>query len=60
MVELESDSTPHREKGIAEQCMDRSSKKRSTRGEQAKRHQKNVQNAKKSVAEYWSRESGYA
>jgi len=39
--------------------MDRSSKKHSMRGGQAKRHQENIQNAKKSIAKYWSRESGY-
>ena len=60
MVELKSGSTPHRGKDIAEQCMDRSSKKHSTREEQAKRHQKNIQNTKKSVAEYQGRESEYA
>ena len=60
MVELKSGSTLHRGKGIAEQCMDRSSKKHSTREGQAKRHQKNIQNTKKSIAEYQGRESEYA
>ena len=47
--------------GIGEwQHMNRSFKKHNTRGGQAKRHQKNVQNVKRSVAKHWGRESRYA
>ena len=59
IVELGSGSIFYRGKGAAGQHTDRSSKKYSTRGGQAKRYQKNVQNIKKSMAEYQSRESGY-
>ena len=59
MVELGSSSTTHRGKGTVEWCTDRSSEKYSIRGEQAKRHQENVQNVERSMAEYWGRESGY-
>jgi len=51
-VELGSGGIPNRGKGIAVWHTDRSSKKYSTRGGQAKRYQKNVQNIKKSMAEY--------
>jgi len=57
VVELESGSAPHRGKGTAGQYIDRSSKKHSKRGGQAKRYWKSIQNAKRSVAEHWGRES---
>ena len=58
-VELESGGIPNRGKGIAGWYTDRSSKKYSTRKEQVKKHQENVQNVKKSVAEHQGRESEY-
>jgi len=51
-VELGSGGIPNRGKGIAGWYTDRSSKKYSTRKEQVKKHQENVQNIKKSVAEH--------
>jgi len=51
-MELESGGIPNRGKGIAGWYTDRSSKKYSTRKEQVKKHQENVQNIKKSVAEH--------
>ena len=50
---------PHREKGAAEQRMDRSSEKYSKRGEQEKKCQENIQNVERSMAEHWDRKSGY-
>jgi len=58
-VELGSGGIPNRGKGIAVWHTDRSSKKYSTRKEQVKKHQENVQNVKKSVAEHQGRESEY-
>jgi len=52
VVELESSSMPHRGKGTAGWYMDRGSKRHSTKGEQTKEHQKNIQNVERSVAEY--------
>ena len=60
MVELGSGSAPHRGKNTVGQYIDRSSKKYSKRGGQAKRYQESIQNAKRSVAKHWGRESGYA
>ena len=45
-------AAPHRGKGAAGWYVDRSSKKYSTRGRQAKRCQENVQNVKRSVVEH--------
>ena len=40
--------------------MDRSFKKYSKRREQAKKHKKNIQNAKRSIVKYRSRKGRYA
>ena len=49
-----------RGKGAARQHMVKRTKNCSQRGGQPKRHQENIQNAKRSVNEYWSRKVGYA
>jgi len=51
-VELGSSSAFYRGKGTTRWYMDRSSEKCSTKGGQAKRYQKNIQNVKRSVAEH--------
>ena len=46
---------PQKEKGVAERCMGKSSRKRSKGGGKTKGGQMNLQNAKRSVAEHWDR-----
>ena len=60
IVELESSSMPCTGKSTARWHIDRSSEKCSKRREQAKRYQKNFQNADGSIVEYRGRESIYA
>ena len=59
IVELESGGTPYRGKGTTEQYVDRSSKRCSKRGGQAKRYQENIQNTKRSIVKNRSREDKY-
>ena len=59
MVELGSGGMSHREKSTVGQCADRDSKKYSNRKGWPKRCQKNIQNIRRDVVEYWSRKSRY-
>ena len=49
----------HREKSTVGQCADRDSKKYSNRKGWPKRCQKNIQNIRRDVVEYWGRKSRY-
>ena len=53
-------SMPQKEKGAAEQCTGRSPGKHSKRGGQVKEDQTNLQNAERSVVEYWDRKDRHS
>ena len=59
VVGLESSGTPHREKIIAGQYTNRDSEKYSNKRGWPKECQKNIQNIKRNMVEYWSGKDRY-
>jgi len=59
MVELGSSSMAQRDKDATKQCMDKSSGRHSKREGYIKGYQENIQNVKRSIVEYKSRENRY-
>ena len=53
-------SVPQKGKGAAEQCMGRSSGRHSKRGRSAKGGQTNLQNAERSIVEYWDKKGRHS